>query len=60
MFKPASAASANAGIPGTVVFIVTLVQGPGPPSSIMPGIDRFAGIVCGPSRQAGATARSAH
>jgi uncharacterized membrane protein YccC len=26
------------------VFIVTLIQGPAPPNSIMPGIDRFVGI----------------
>jgi uncharacterized membrane protein YccC len=36
-----------AGIQGTAVFIVTLVQGDGPPTSILPGIDRFAGIMCG-------------
>jgi uncharacterized membrane protein YccC len=35
------------GIQGTVVFIMTLVQGSGPPTSIMPGINRFAGIICG-------------
>ena len=29
------------------VFIVTLIQGEGPPTSIMPGVDRFAGIVGG-------------
>ena len=36
-----------AGTQGAVVFIMTLVQGYGPPASIMPGIDRFAGIFCG-------------
>jgi uncharacterized membrane protein YgaE (UPF0421/DUF939 family) len=36
-----------AGIQGTVAFIITLVQGGGPPTSIMPGINRFAGIMCG-------------
>jgi uncharacterized membrane protein YccC len=36
-----------AGIQACVVFIVTLVQGPGPPDSILPGIDRFAGITGG-------------
>ena len=36
-----------AGIQGTVAFIMTLVQGPAPPQSILPGIDRFAGIMCG-------------
>jgi uncharacterized membrane protein YccC len=36
-----------AGIQGTVAFIITLVQGEAPPQSIMPGIDRFIGIMCG-------------
>jgi uncharacterized membrane protein YccC len=36
-----------AGIQGTVVFIMTLIQGDGPPTSILPGIDRFAAIMCG-------------
>jgi uncharacterized membrane protein YccC len=36
-----------AGMQGSIVFIMTLVQGYGPPTSIMPGIDRFASIVCG-------------
>jgi uncharacterized membrane protein YccC len=35
------------GTQGAVVFISTLVQGPGPPDSIIPGIDRFAGITGG-------------
>jgi uncharacterized membrane protein YccC len=35
------------GTQATVVYIVTLVQGWGPPSSILPGIDRFIGILCG-------------
>jgi len=30
-----------------VVFITTLVQGSGPPESILPGIDRFAGMSLG-------------
>src|SRR5215472_8087028 len=30
-----------------VVFVTTLVQGSGPPESILPGIDRFAGISLG-------------
>ena len=30
-----------------IVFIMTLVQGEGPPTSIIPGIDRFAGISLG-------------
>ncbi len=30
-----------------VVFIITLVQGSGPPESILPGIDRFAGVSLG-------------
>jgi hypothetical protein len=36
-----------AGIQAAVVFIMTLVQGSGPPSSILPGIERFAGILGG-------------
>jgi uncharacterized membrane protein YccC len=36
-----------AGIQACMVFIITLVQGPGPPSSILPGIERFAGITGG-------------
>jgi uncharacterized membrane protein YccC len=35
------------GIQAGVVFIITLVQGSGPPESILPGIDRFVGIVLG-------------
>lgn len=35
------------GTQGAVVFISTLVQGSGPPVSIMQGIDRFAGITGG-------------
>jgi uncharacterized membrane protein YccC len=35
------------GTQSTFVFIVTLIQGAAPPTSIMPGIDRFAGIVGG-------------
>jgi hypothetical protein len=35
------------GTQAAVVFIWTLVQGDGPPISIMPGIDRFAGITIG-------------
>jgi uncharacterized membrane protein YccC len=35
------------GTQAAVVFISTLVQGPGPPTSIMPGIERFAGITGG-------------
>ena len=30
-----------------IVFIVTLVQSAGPPSSLIPGVDRFAGITGG-------------
>jgi hypothetical protein len=29
------------------VFVVTMVQGLAPPDSIMPGVDRFAGITGG-------------
>ena len=35
------------GTQGAVVFITTLVQGSGPPTSILQGIDRFAGITGG-------------
>jgi uncharacterized membrane protein YccC len=35
------------GTQGAVVFISTLVQGSGPPTSILQGIDRFAGITGG-------------
>ena len=35
------------GTQGAVVFISTLVQGAGPPTSILPGIERFAGIMGG-------------
>ncbi|MCS3900007.1 putative membrane protein YccC [Bradyrhizobium japonicum USDA 38] len=35
------------GTQGAVVFIMTMVQGSGPPSSIIPGIDRLAGITGG-------------
>jgi hypothetical protein len=35
------------GTQAAFVFIVTLIQGAAPPTSIMPGIDRFAGIVGG-------------
>ena len=35
------------GTQGAIVFISTLVQGPGPPDSILPGIERFAGIMGG-------------
>ncbi len=35
------------GTQAAVVFITTLVQGLGPPTSIVPGIERFAGIVGG-------------
>lgn len=35
------------GTQGTVVFIMTLVQGFGPPASILAGVERFAGITGG-------------
>lgn len=35
------------GTQAAVVFIMTLVQGNGPPSSIMPGLDRLVGILLG-------------
>ena len=35
------------GTQGAVVFIMTLVQGSGPPTSIMAGVDRFAGVTGG-------------
>ena len=36
-----------AAIQAAVVFIMTVVQGYGPSLSILPGIERFAGILCG-------------
>jgi uncharacterized membrane protein YccC len=35
------------GTQGAIVFISTLIQGNGPPTSILPGIERFAGIIGG-------------
>jgi uncharacterized membrane protein YccC len=35
------------GTQAAFVFVITLIQGPTPPTSIMPGIDRFAGIAGG-------------
>jgi uncharacterized membrane protein YccC len=35
------------GTQAAFVFIVTLIQGAGPPNSIMPGVDRFVGIAGG-------------
>jgi uncharacterized membrane protein YccC len=35
------------GVQAAIVFIITLVQGWSPPDSILPGIDRLAGMVCG-------------
>jgi uncharacterized membrane protein YgaE (UPF0421/DUF939 family) len=35
------------GTQGAIVFICTLVQGWGPPDSVLPGVERFAGIVGG-------------
>ena len=35
------------GTQGSMAFLLTLVQGAGPPESILPGIDRLAGILCG-------------
>jgi uncharacterized membrane protein YccC len=35
------------GTQGAVVFICTLIQGAGPPTSILPGIERLAGITGG-------------
>ncbi len=36
-----------AGTQAAFVFVVTMVQGPAPPTSIMPGVDRFIGITGG-------------
>ncbi len=36
-----------AGTQAGVVFLMTLAQGAGPPTSILPGFDRFAGILLG-------------
>ncbi len=35
------------GMQATIVFIMTLVQGSGPPDSIWPGVDRLGGIIFG-------------
>lgn len=35
------------GIQAAIVFMMTLVQGEGPPSSILPGINRVVGIILG-------------
>jgi uncharacterized membrane protein YccC len=35
------------GTQAAIVFIITLVQGEGPPASILPGIDRLVGITLG-------------
>lgn len=35
------------GTQAAIVFIMTMVQGDGPPISILPGIDRFVGITAG-------------
>jgi hypothetical protein len=35
------------GTQAAFVFVVTLIQGPAPPDSILPGVDRFAGIAGG-------------
>ena len=35
------------GTQSAFVFIVTMIQGPAPPTSILPGIDRFVGIAGG-------------
>jgi uncharacterized membrane protein YccC len=35
------------GTQGTVVFMMTLVQGSGPPTDILAGVERFAGITGG-------------
>ena len=38
---------AYAGKQASLAIIITLVTGSGPPESILPVIDRFAGIMCG-------------
>jgi len=50
LFVWMQASTTGAGYVGTqahMVYIVTLVQGQGPPESLLPGIDRFAGITLG-------------
>jgi uncharacterized membrane protein YccC len=37
----------NIGTQAAIVLIITLVQGWAPPTSILPGIDRFAGMAAG-------------
>lgn len=39
--------AAYAGTQAGMVFLMTLVQGGGPPDSILPGVDRFVGILLG-------------
>jgi len=45
--QASKAAISYAGNQAAIVFIVTIAQGFGPPTSILPGIDRFAGILGG-------------
>jgi uncharacterized membrane protein YccC len=50
LFAHIQSSSRGIGYVGTqaaVVFILMLVQGDGPPASIMPALDRFAGITIG-------------
>jgi len=52
LFAWMQGSASGAGYVGTqaaVVFMLTLVQGFGPPNSILPGIDRLVGIVIGMS-----------
>ena len=37
----------NIGTQAAIVLIITLVQGWAPPTSILPGIERFAGMAAG-------------
>ena len=40
----------------TVAFILTLVQGPGPPLTLTPGVERLVGILLGVSLLLGVSA----
>ena len=35
------------GTQAAFVFVITMIQGAAPPDSIMPGVDRFAGVTGG-------------
>jgi uncharacterized membrane protein YccC len=52
LFAWLQGSASGAGYVGTqaaVVFLMTLIQGEGPPGSILPGLDRFVGVIAGMS-----------